>query len=138
MRSDMRDVLISRPRWCGGPRRKGRRRPLEELPMREPMDRRGTKAFRDLLGPLKRFLASRVGRPWDSVWSELCDHLDRRGLLQRHVFLHLEHMVAVHVVRDGDVLRDGDHALRVVFTGRWRTSYLVDPDTGRLERAPIR
>ena len=24
------------------------------------------------LGPLKRFLRSRVGRPWDTVFSEVC------------------------------------------------------------------
>lgn len=139
MRADMRDVLITRGRGGGWKKKRGRRRPLEELPLREPIDRDGNKWFDDLLGPLKRFLASRVGRPWDAVWSEICEHLDRRGLLQRHVFVHLEAMVAVRVVRRGDQLLACEaRGVRPLASGRWRMSYYVDPDTGRLERAPLR
>lgn len=135
MRSDMRDVLITRGRtgWRG--KRKGRARPLEELPFREGICRDRTRWFDDHLGPLKRFLSSRVGRHWDDVWSEICAQLDRRGLLQEHVFVHLLQMVEVRVdVVDGAVV---DRVGRPIQPGRWRTSYYVDPETGRLARAPL-
>ena len=138
MREDMRDVLVTRGRGGAGWRKPGRSRPLEELPLREPMMRRGTKFFDDHLGPLKRFLAARVGRPWDEVWSELCQHLDRRGLLQEHVFVHLRQMVVLDViVREGILGRLGRRGWRPLSCGRWRSSYYVHPETRRLERAPL-
>lgn len=137
MRSDLRDVLITRGRGGGWKKRKGRRRPLEELPLREPIDRRGTKWFRDLLGPLKRFFTARLGQRWDDVWSELCGALDRRGLLQQHVFVHAAHMVAVNVLAiDGRLHTVTERGIRPLRSGRWRDAYYVDPDTGRLRRAP--
>lgn len=139
MRDDMRDVLITRGRKGGGWRKPGRQRPLEELPLREPIMRGGTKHFDDHLGPLKRFLASRVGRPWDEVWSELTRSLDRRGLLQEHVFVHLRQMVVTDViVKDGVLGRMGYRGWFPLHCGRWRTSYFVDPATSRLQRAPDR
>lgn len=137
MRSDMRDVLITRARGGGGWKKPGRKRPLEELPSFEPIDRRGTKFFTDLLGPLKRFLASRVGRPWDEVFSELKAVLDARSLLQQHVFVHLEQMVHVRVVRvDGELLALGRYGPAPIRSGRRRSSFYVDPDSGRLQRSP--
>lgn len=38
------------------------------------------KEFSDLLGPLRRFLLSRVGQPWDKVWSEICQVLKGNGV----------------------------------------------------------
>lgn len=136
MRADFQDVLITRGRRGAGWKKPGRRRKFEDCPRQEPIDRRGTKHFDDHLGPLKRFLASRVGRPWDDVWSELCGQLDRRGLLQRHVFVHLEQMVAIRVVRDGDRLVElGTFGPTPIRPGRWRNRFYVDPDTGRLANA---
>jgi hypothetical protein len=133
----MRDVLITRGRGGAGWKKPGRQLPLEDRPSREPMDRRGTKFFDDHLGPLKRFLASRVGRRWDDVWSELCAGLDRRGLLQEHVFVHLLEMVAVQVVRrDGAWWVTDRRGVRPLRSGRWRSRFYVDPVSGRLERAP--
>lgn len=54
------------------------------------------KYFSDLLGPLRRYLRSNVGRPWDKVYSELCENLDKRKTTGRHVFEHVETEVALN------------------------------------------
>lgn len=43
------------------------------------------KVFRDKLGPAKRWLNSQVGRPWATVYSELCARFDTRTVAGRHV-----------------------------------------------------
>ncbi len=137
MRDDWRDVVITRGRTGAGWKKRGRLLPLEDRPRCEPMGRRGTKHFGDHLGPLKRLLTSREGRPWDEVWSELCRALDRRGYLQQHVFQHVLGWVAVHVVEvDGELWRCDERGRRRLSSGRWRTSWYVDPHTRRLTRAP--
>jgi hypothetical protein len=102
----MAKVLIERPRVDYGGAARGYERawqrvPLEDRPLREGMKRRcrgGSKAFTDLLGPLKRFLRKQVGRPWDLVHSEICAQL-RGGFPERPHFLrHVFDYVQRHVV----------------------------------------
>jgi hypothetical protein len=47
------------------------------------------------LRPLKRWLHSQVNRPWDKVYSELCNGIDRRNTVQAHIFTHIEQFVAI-------------------------------------------
>lgn len=49
-----------------------------------------TKSFTDMLGPLRRYLRSNVGRPWDKVYSELAQHLDKRKTTGIHIFDHVK------------------------------------------------
>ena len=49
-----------------------------------------TKSFSDLLGPLRRYLRRNVGRPWDKVYSELAQHLDKRKTTGIHIFDHVK------------------------------------------------
>jgi len=51
------------------------------------------KRFSDVLGPLRGFLRSNIGRPWDNVFSELRQALDVRKVTGRHIFEHLGWMV---------------------------------------------
>jgi hypothetical protein len=51
------------------------------------------KRLSDVLGPLRGFLRSNIGRPWDKVFSELRQELDVRKVTGRHIFEHLEWMV---------------------------------------------
>lgn len=61
-------------------------RECHDLPIREPVGR----SFDDKLGPVQRWLRSRVGRPWDEVRSEIARRFDTRSLAGRHiVFCHL-------------------------------------------------
>src|SRR5207244_12869366 len=74
MRPDMHKVVIERPRhgrsWAESrPRPKppfDESRPFESIMARHTR----RKWFSDLLGPLKRWLQSHIGRPWNGVYSE--------------------------------------------------------------------
>ena len=102
MRSDMQKVLTERPR------RKGRYRddsyvsrdPEDWGPGKESMSwhRYGRdKDFSDHLGPVRRFLESNIGRPWNKIWSEVCEHAKLNSVqgrhLRQHVWDYVEHNV---------------------------------------------
>lgn len=57
------------------------------------------KSFSDLIGPLRRYLRKQVGRPWDTVWSELSATLDKRSVSGSHIFDHIEREVELHCYR---------------------------------------
>jgi hypothetical protein len=146
MRSDMAKVIVERPRF--GSRMRGRskgshraeqRLSRDELPAREGMNKRHlhrTKVLNEHLGPLRRYLNSQVGRPWDKVFSEICAHINRNSAVQDHVRDHVEGYVAVHVVLIDDVPCWGGpgwgygQALSERFWIRW----YVCPRTGLLKR----
>ena len=121
MRADMDKVLVESPR--SGRRfaeavKGQRRRRREQLdpdgeggPRHQGMRRDGVKRFGEHLGPLYRYLRAQVNRPWDKVYGELCAQLDRRSVVQQHLFEHLHDRVAVDTVWiDGQVW----------WRGRWR------------------
>jgi hypothetical protein len=106
MRSDMSKVLVERPRerwgnWIGGGREIGFRQRLagEDVPVKVGMKyghvRR--KWLNENLAPLKRFLQSSVGRPWDKVYAEISATMDRRSTVQEHIFQHLFGDVLINV-----------------------------------------
>ena len=85
MRADMAKVIVERPRLGGGMRRPKGIRKRERLAMADLMPSREgirrpwrggyRKMLNEHLGPLRRFLQSQVGRPWDKVHSEISQHL---------------------------------------------------------------
>jgi hypothetical protein len=102
MRKDMAKVVTEAPRrGHANPSRKwGRRLTRNEYglddhgPTRAPMARHrqygwNTKEFSDVLGPLRRYLRKQVGRPWDTVWSEISQTLDSRSLTGQHILDHI-------------------------------------------------
>jgi hypothetical protein len=124
MRADMGKVLVERPRlgrWRGASRPgKGYRDQLKKCldagdppPQREGIKRRygsGTKSFNEHLGPLRRFLEANIGRPWDKVYSEICQHVDRGNVVQKHILTHLFQYVTVHTVLiEGEPCRGKAH-----------------------------
>lgn len=135
MRSDMSKVVIERPRrksWDRSPSLKTGRRihrydennEYDELPQREKYSmgwqggKSNGKSFSDLIGPLERYLRCNVGRPWDKVYSELCEHLDRRKTTGRHIFEHVEMLVSLHCYLGADG--------KVYDRGGWRPDRPVD------------
>ena len=96
----MHKVVIERPRWNPGPGKQGRRAnwPDELLPKFEGIKRphRSRKGLRDLLGPLKRWLQSQVGRPWNDVYSEACAVIKPDSIIRAHVKTHLLEFVERH------------------------------------------
>lgn len=57
---------------------------------------RGYRDFADKLSPVYRWLCKQVGRPWDDVYSEICQRFENRSLAGRHIIGHIEAWVNVH------------------------------------------
>ena len=150
----MDKVIVERPRWGSRlpSRKKGYRKyiastPIDNLPRREPMLGRWQGRQRHLsehLGPMKRFLRSRVGRPWEKIHEELCEHVSFANPVQSHVLDHIfdfvhENVEVInrnHVITQkrnwwrGGRLRQGDlyicpksRILKAVAGPRLRTSH---------------
>jgi hypothetical protein len=139
MREGMDKVIVERPRTGGGGKypRAGRDRQriaLDEWPRTEGMRRPwagGGKGLNENLSPLRRYLTSNVGRPWDKVYSEISAHVDRNNAVQAHIWRHIEQYVCVKAeVIDGRVIDLGN---RRSWT-HWQPELYVDPHTGILRR----
>jgi hypothetical protein len=151
MRADMGKVLVERPRlggWRFASRpAKGYAKRLRKCldagdspPAREGMKQRhghGTKHFNEHLAPLRRFLDSNVGRPWNKVYSEICRHVDRGNVVQKHILTHLFDYVAVHTVLiDGEPCRgDGWGYGRPLRSSHRYYQWYVCPKSGLLRRS---
>jgi len=92
------------------------------------------------LSPLFRYLCAQVGRNWSSVYSELCEGMDRRSAVGGHIFQHLWDYVvpaAEVVVVDGVPHRRrlyGGGLALLEFTGSRRNSWLWEDHQGILRR----
>ena len=93
----------------------------------------GDKTFSDVLGPLRNYLRTNCGRPWNDVYSEIARTLGRSGSWGvRHVVsAHVD--VAVHTYRgiDGNIWacdERGVHQVGTVYSNR----FYVEPETGIL------
>lgn len=136
MRADMGKVLVERARvgHSDRNRRKGYRKAAARAlaagdgPTREGMKARTprTKYFNEHLSPLRRFLNARVGRPWDTVYAEICAHVDRGNVVQKHVLTHLFDYVITQVEQiDGEPF---DARPRWGLLGRGGRNLLTDGD----------
>lgn len=145
MRSDMAKVIVERPRKKGwawhkpkGYRRRLRRYGDEGPPGREGIKacwRGHTKFLNEHLGPLRRYLDSQVGRPWDKVFSEICAHIDRSSAVQDHVRDHVADYVVTRVILVDGVPCSGEGGCYGEPLSRlfWKGWY-VCPRTGTLNR----
>lgn len=90
-----------------------------------------TKHLNEHLGPLRRYLAGQVGRPWSVVHADICRHLNRGSAVQDHVRDHVQDYVAVNVLERGDELCHGDG-----YGVGWprRTLFYICPRTGVLKK----
>jgi hypothetical protein len=61
----------------------------------------GGKEFGENLAPLYRYLDKQVNRPWDNVFSEICEHIKMDSTVQRHIREHVEMHVNLHVTVEG-------------------------------------
>ena len=145
MRKDMSKVIVERPRVgrAVAGLRPGRTRalvdddgePIKAKGAREPKGReQKTKHFNETLNPLKRYLASNIGRPWDKVYSEISEHLKPTSTVQQHVRDHLQDFVAIKTrMKAGKVIVTprfgGERALE-----DHHSLYYVHPRTGLLRK----
>lgn len=149
MRSDMAKLLTEAERYGSSlPSVKWGKRlkydpnsDYEDEITRAPMSRKGQgrhnkvgwyggKELSDVLNPLYGYLRKQIGRPWDDVYSELCQNLDRRSVSGNHVFQHLWGFVERYCYVEDDVAYDN-------IAHRWIEKSTVDgmyvhPETGIL------
>ncbi len=143
MRKDMAKVVTEKPRYGHANRSKktglrirryNNEDNLDNQPKRISSSRHRQhgwlgKEFSDRLGPLKRFLRSRVGQHWDKVYSELSQSLDKRSLTGLHIWDH----VWIEVERDC-VIENGKVFRKEAHFGRRREikGLYIHPKTGVL------
>ncbi len=133
MRKDMCKAIVERPR-------RGKEGDAIAARLRQDLDgpmRLGTRAgygsrsLNENLAPLRRYLHSQIGRPWNKVFSEICAGIDRRNTVQQHIHQHIRDFIAVDVdARDG---RPIDLSARWGFLRRdsgISQELYVDPRTG--------
>lgn len=104
MRSDMSKVIVERPRRGGGRDRKGcSARDFDDIPSKQSMKRGHTdlKELNENLAPLKRYLHKNVGRPWNKVFSEICENICVDNAVQKHIRGHVFGYVHRYVVTEG-------------------------------------
>jgi hypothetical protein len=133
MREDMAHVIVERPRLPGFKSRKGRQRALEDLPQHEGLRRaqslRGDrKRLNENLAPLRRYLESQVGRPWNKIYAEIAMRLRVDNTVQQHVRDHLRDFVAIKPRRR---IHGWRSSMR---EGLWWQPLYVNPVTGLLCR----
>jgi len=108
MRSDMHKVIVERPRelrsnWKNlktaqrlglDQRMQAQNEPddYDSGPSRAPVARH-SKWLNENLAPLRRYLFKQVGRPWNKVYSEICQSIDTRSAIGLHVLQHIEDFV---------------------------------------------
>lgn len=130
MRHDMSKVLVERPRRGGKtgshhPARAAKKVQLfidedGQYDVADEFTGSNRAATRTLLGwdrkelnenlnPLYRYLESQVGRLWDDVYSEVCEHINSGSTVQQHILVHLFQHVETNtwLATDGRVYTDG-------------------------------
>jgi len=132
MRHDMAKVIVERPRTGGGVRfpRAQSDKSLEDTPRREGIKRPWSrtswqKHLNENLAPLRRYLRSNIGRPWDNVFSEICQQINVNSAVQLHIRQHIEWEVCLYAMRRGREWVDSRG--RVIYQ-----SFLVDRKSGLL------
>lgn len=117
MRHDMFKVIVERPRRGGKSGRQHEARFAKKFQLDEELEvadqfcvskltlrprNDWRKSLNENLSPLRRFLHRSVGRPWDSVYSEICKNLDAKSTVKQHVRDHLTDFVHLHVQYEGE------------------------------------
>lgn len=141
MRSDMFKVIVERPRWGASHASSPKLKRTKDYTLKHIGHKRHawestpyTKSLNENLAPFVRFLRSRLGRPWNSVFSEICAQLDTGSTMKMHVRQHIEDFVLtrISIGRYGEWLFKGE----VLGTNnRWfrQRQFFVDPQDGILK-----
>lgn len=132
MRADMSKVIVERPRkYKSNDAQAARRRNDFDGPQFLGIRAGyGYRALNENLSPLRRYLRTQVGRPWSTVYSEITSGLDRRNVVQQHVYQHLDDFIATQVQIRGDELIDLRRPLDWRGSNRIRQELYVDPRSG--------
>jgi len=88
------------------------------------------KSLNENLNPLENFLHSAIGRPWNDVYSEICENINPKKAIDFHILFHLKYMVALNV----DMI-DGCPYERP-YRSYGHVGLYVNPETGILSNNP--
>jgi len=88
--------------------------------------RRKSKYFSDCLGPLSRWLRSKLGENWDDVYSELCQILEISTLSGKHILSHVWGFVERDAVLVDGIVYNRKYQRQL---GKWRDEIYVHPET---------
>lgn len=95
--------------------------------------RNKSKYLSDHLGPLRRFLRSHIGQPWNDVYSELCQRLDSSTMAGQHVLSHVWDYVERHVELIDGIPYSKPYCISHRQLGsHYRNQFYVHPETGIL------
>ncbi|MFP4300354.1 MAG: hypothetical protein ACLFT0_21305, partial [Spirulinaceae cyanobacterium] len=95
-----------------------------------------TRILSDNLAPLYRWLRSKVGQPWDNVYSQLCQQLETNSVIGQHILHHLWDIVKRHVeIRNNDIYAKHKSKYPLISYGN-RPLFYVHPETGIFCLAP--
>ncbi len=145
MRPDMHHLLVERGHagrsWSykrpKGWRARCRFRNEEDEQRESAVPPRHWPQFSENLSPLYRFLDAQVGRPWDSVYSEIRAHVNADTAVQYHILQHLYDRLVVNVWEDEDGrpwFRSRFGRLERLDVGGRRPVLYVCPRTGLIRR----
>ncbi|MDZ8052585.1 MAG: hypothetical protein RMX68_029135 [Aulosira sp. ZfuVER01] len=95
--------------------------------------RHKSKYLSDHLGPLRRLLRSKVGQPWNEVYSELCQRLDHNTMAGQHVIGHIWNYVERYVeIIDGIPYLKASRGFQIPLDRSYRDRFYIHPETGIL------
>lgn len=142
MRKDFAKVVVERPRSkyiSKGEKKRDKRifADVYDVPpggkegIRRP-HRRNRFEFNDHVQPLRRYIESQVGRPWNDVYSEICKIFPAGGTLQEHIRGHVFDFILIKtwVGEDGKIYSNGRGSPERVGGG----DTYVDPHTGIIQK----
>ncbi len=94
----------------------------------------GSKNFTDVLGPLKKWLESQVGKNWDKVYSEIKETLPNTNkqnhhLIDTHLPQYIHRDVEVVKTKKGRKVYDKNRLYGYEVAELWKGELYVDPDT---------
>jgi hypothetical protein len=93
--------------------------------------RRRTKYFSDNLGPLRRWLRSHEGEPWDAVYREICQLIETQTLCGQHLLSHVWGFVEkdVEIIDGVPCYKDRRFHFRGNQLGSYREQLYIHPET---------
>lgn len=145
MRADMDKQITECSRHKGYGRKKSRQNRidakhearkigLDNLPKKGRIREGGWFDFGENLSPLSRFLDSKVGEPWDEVYSEISQNLSKNSTIGAHVFQHIWGYVLLNCV-EIDGVPHTPEGKSIPESRRFYYSFYVAQD-GVLKRTP--
>lgn len=74
------------------------------------------KYLNEYLNPLIRFIKKNCNRPWNKVYSEICNNMDRRSAVKGHIFDHIfDYVCTKPIFENNEPHRVGWNGLRPLY-----------------------